>query len=221
MKLAFMVVGGLVLFAVASAGLWRTVGGLVDQAGAREEQSVSLDVRFALTDRDGTPIPNADVRLVFGGDPAGQPVSSGQRFATDAGGLQTFTTKATLDKVQKKRPTNFVSSLFTDPELTDHLGVGAELSYMSHRWLYVAHLYRFPDGDVLHDGLSLYTRDAEGRYSRPAQRDGEGWKIADLEPMRMSTLGHELTVFAFDRKAGSDDWAVSIGFTRQPAPIVR
>lgn len=221
MKVGVIIAAIFALFALATAGLWGTVGGLVDQAGAREARLVSLDVRFSLTDSAAAPLPDAPVRLVFGANPEQQPASSGQSFTTDARGTYAFTTKAPLDKSQKKRPTNFVDSLFAKPELTDHVSVGAELGYMTYRWLYVANVYRFPDGTVVHNGVALYTRDDQGRFSRPAEQDGRGgWKIADLGTMRLTTIGHDLTRVSLDRTA-EDHWALSLSVARQPPPVVR
>ncbi len=218
MKVGLAVVGGLVLFAVASVALWQTVGGLVDQAGARAERAVVLDIRFLLTDGQARPIPDAQVRLIVDSDPTAEPTSAGQRFVTDANGLHTRTMNATLNKVQRKRPATLVGSLFSDPELTDHLSLGVELSDRTSRWMYVAQLYRFPSGDLVRDGVTLYVRDGEGRYWRRAVHDGAAWKIADMDPMPV-TPGHEMTRYALDRKANTDDWTLSVTFARLPAAM--
>ncbi len=221
MKVAVTVAAAFAFFVVASVGLWRTVGGLVNQAGAREAQQIDLDVRFTLVDDGRRAIPDAPVRLLLSGHPTEAPASAGHAFVTDATGVQIFTASATVDKVQKKRPTSFVSSLFSDPELTDHLTVGVELGYLTYRWLYVADFYRFPDGDVVHDGLSLYTRDEDGHFSRQAEPDDGGWKIADLGPMRMTTLGYELMLEKFDQAEGSARGTLAMTFVRQAAPAIR
>jgi hypothetical protein len=223
MTLRLTVVAALVLFAVAVVALRQTVGGLVNQASVRGTESALLDVRFRLTDLDDKPQPNASVRLVLGNEPWRQPRSAGQTFVTDEHGEHRVTMTVPIDKVQKKMPTNFLDSLFSRPKLTDHLAVAAELDYMTFRWLYVADLYRFVEGgDVLSDGLRVYTRDEQGSYSRKAEYDGKSWQMADLGDMRLTTPGYDLRDFAFDRKNGTrDQWTLSLAFKRFPDPVVR
>jgi hypothetical protein len=221
MKVALAVAAGLVLFTIAAVGLWRTVGGLVDQAGSREEHAVSLRVTVSYQDGDARPVGEAQLRMIFGGDPTRLSPDAPETAVTDARGLATFVAPGRLDKVQRKRPTNFISSLLEHPELTDHLSVGTELEYAGHRWLYVVHLYRFSDGDVVHDGLTLFTPDERGRYTRKAERDGGGWKIADLPSARMTTIGHDVTVLRFAPENDPAEWTLSLGFIRQPEPLHR
>ncbi len=220
MKIALWLAAGLVVFAFATSALWHTVGGLVEQAGAREERTVALDVRLALHDQSGQPLPSAPVRVVIGKAPEQQPPSAGYSSVSDATGIHAFTTRATIDKAARTRPTNWLDSLFAKAEQTDHVSVGVELGYLTYRWLYVADLYRFSEGETLFDGLSLYTRNAQGYFSVKAERDGNSWKIADLGEMRLTTQGYQLTDFAFERKGESDEWALSLTFTRGPTPVV-
>src|SRR5262245_15100259 len=124
-----------------------------------QRREVQLRVRFALTDLDYRPIAGAPVRVVFGSDPDWQRRSSGHRFTTDAKGEHRFATRVSLDTQRRKIPTNFVGSLLSGPQLTDHLLIGAELEYATFSWLYTVDVFRFPDGaDVLLDGEAIYTR---------------------------------------------------------------
>ena len=80
-----------------------------------------MDVHFALTDLDYKPIPAADVRVVLGTEAAWQRAGNGHRFTTDAAGESRFTDAVTLTPVTRKRPTNFVDSLFTRAQPADFL----------------------------------------------------------------------------------------------------
>ena len=221
MKLGLILTGVVALFVVAAIGLWRTVGGLVEQAGARETRNVTIDLTVVLKDRSGAPLADTPARIVLMPAPELQAPTAGQALTTDPAGRYSGTLKAILDKVQKKRPTNFFSSFMASPELTDHVSIGIELPYMKYSWFYVADLYRFENGDVLHDGISLHTRDEHGRYSHRAQQGGDGgWRIADLGDMRMTTIGYDFTLHAFERQ-GEDTWTLSVEYTRQPEPALR
>jgi hypothetical protein len=221
MKLGLTLTAIAALFVVAALGLWRTVGGLVEQAGARDTHNVTVDLTVVLKDRSGAPLADTPARIVLMPAPELQAPTAGQALTTDAAGRYTGTVKAILDKVQKKRPTNFFSSLMASPELTDHVSVGIELPYLKYSWFYVADLYRFPDGDVLHDGIALHTRDEHGRYSHRAEQDRDGgWRIRDLGDMRMTTTGYDFTLHAFERQS-EDRWTLSVEYTRQPEPTVR
>ena len=108
---------------------------------------VALDVHFKLTDLDYKPIPDAAVRVTFGSDPRWQSPDSGERFLTDANGEHRFTSQVIIDKLARKLPTNFLDSLFSRAQLTDHLMIAAELEYANHDWLYTVDVCRFPGGD--------------------------------------------------------------------------
>ena len=223
MKGLLILVAVLVAFAAAVVGLVRMVGGQVQVAGVRSEQTVSLDVAFALTDAAQRPIPEASVRVVVGRVPESQPAEAGQRFTTDASGTFRFTTTARMDRTPKKRPTNFLDSLFSRPQTTDHLVAGVELDYMTFRWLYVFDLFRFQDeGDVMSEGLRVFTRDAQGRFTQSALHDESGWHMADLDGLSLTTPGNELSDFSLDRQDRSADaWTLSLTFRRLPDAVLR
>jgi hypothetical protein len=213
----------LVAFAGGVYGLWRMVGGQVEVAGVRAEQTVNAEVEFSLASPDGRPVSDAPVRLVFGPSPERQSPAAGHTATTDSTGRVRVATSITMDKQPRQRPTNFVDSLFTRAEATDHLVVGAELDYMTFRWLYVIELFRFQQGgDIVVEGPRLFTRDEQGRFSREANSVDGGWDIADLGGMRLTTAGHELTAFALEPKDGAaGTWTVSLTFVRQPEPVRR
>jgi hypothetical protein len=221
MKLGLVVSVVAALFIVAAVGLWRTVGGLVEQAGARETRNVTIDLTVVLKEQGGAPLADMAARVVLMPAPERQAPAAGQALTTDAAGRFSGAVKGIIDKAPKKRPTNFLSSLLASPELTDHVSVGIEVPYLQDRWFYVADLYRFDDGDVLHDGLSLYTRDEQGRFSYRAEQDRDGgWRIRDLGDRRMTTIGYDFTLHAFERQS-EDRWSLSVEYTRQPEPVLR
>jgi hypothetical protein len=192
-------------------------------AGDMTSKNVSLNVRFTLTDLDYRPIAAAPVRVVFGSDPGWQHQTSGYRFVTDSKGEHLFDARVTLDKQPRKMPTNFVGSLLSGPQLTDHLLIGAELEYAAVRWLYTVDVYRFPNGaDVLLDGESIYTRDARGDFTRKASHDNDGWRMADLEGLVLTSPGHQAWNFMLQpdpSNAAGTLWTLDIAFKRSPAPV--
>jgi hypothetical protein len=213
--------------------LWRFAGvaisavlltGCAPAAGVQQRE-VQLRVRFALTDLDYRPIAGAPVRVVFGSDPNWQRRSSGHRFNTDAKGEHRFATRVSLDTQRRKIPTNFVGSLLSGPQLTDHLLIGAELEYATFSWLYTVDVFRFPDGaDVLLDDEAIYTRDSEGNFTRRATHDDAGWRIADLEGLVLTSPGHQawnVMLQPDPAAAVGTQWTLDLAFKRSPAPVRR
>lgn len=187
--------------------------------------AVDLDVQFKLTGLDYTPIPNEPVRVVFGSDPDWQSPASGHRFVTDAAGASRFTARVTLDKQPRKVPTNFADSIVSGTQQTDHLFVGAELQYMTYRWLYAVDVCRFPNGgDVLLDRFAVYTPDARGRFVDQAEQTNGGWRMKPLNGMMLTLPGHEPWDFALQPDSSDPSggrWTLKIAFKRSPAPVMR
>src|SRR4029453_10628312 len=103
--------------------IWSVLGALALCAvgGTASAEPVALAVHFTLTDLDDRPLPGASVRLVLGSVSGWQGASAGHRFVTDASGAYRFAVSAVLDTQPRKRPTNFLSSLMSRPQETDHL----------------------------------------------------------------------------------------------------
>jgi hypothetical protein len=122
-------------------------------------------------------------------------------------------------------PTNFVSSLVSHRQRTDHLSVAAELGFMTFRWLYTVDVYRFPDGtSALLDGLSVYTPDSGGRFTTRATHDESGWRMADLGGMVLTTPGYQpvhVTLLPDESDSTHQRWSLRVEFQRQPAPMRR
>ncbi len=194
-------------------------------AASVQRTSVALRVRFTLTDLDYRPIAGAPVRVVFGSDPGWQRQDSGYRFLTDAKGEHRFEARVNLDKQPRKLPTNFVSSLLSGPQLTDHLLIGAELEYTTFSWLYTVDIYRFPGGDdVLLDGESVWTRDSHSDFTRKASHDADGWRMADLGNLVLTSPGHQPWNFMLQpdpTEKAETQWTLDMAFKRSPAPIRR
>jgi hypothetical protein len=195
--------------------------GSVDRAAA----PVTIDVRFTLTDLDSRPLAGQSVRLIVGLEPGWQNPDAGKRFVTDANGEYRFSTQAVLDQRLRKMPTNFVSSLVSRRQRTDHLSVAAELGFMTFRWLYTVDVYRFPDGtSALLDGLSVYTPDSGGQFTTRATHDESGWRIADLGGMVLTTPGYQpahVTLLPDESDLTHQRWRLHVAFQRQPPPMRR
>lgn len=198
-----------------------TLGVSVDHAA----ESVPVDVRFKLTELDSKPLSGHSVRLVVGSEPGWQTPDAGVRFVTDANGEYHFSTNAVLDERLRKMPTNFMSGVLSRKQRTDHLTVAAELAYMTFRWLYVVDVYRFPDGTgALLDGLSVYTPDAGGGFTRLATLDERGWRMADLGGLVLTTPGYEpwsVVLQPDESDPTHKRWSLRIAFQRQPEPVRR
>jgi hypothetical protein len=187
-------------------------------------QPVALDVTFKLTDLEYHPLPNVPVRLVFGSDPDWQGAAAGKRVVTDAKGDAHFTTNVTLDPKLRKVPTNFVGSLVSGPQQTDHLTVAAELEFADFHWLYVADLFHFRQGDTMTDGLSVYTPDERGRFVRKAEYDGHAWKMRDLKGLMLTHPGYEISDFTLSPDPADTSgkrWTLRLAFKKSPPPVRR
>jgi hypothetical protein len=207
----FVVLGtaaGLVIL----AAIWRVLFG-----GRRE---VMLDVIFKLTDLDYTPLPGVPVRLVFRCDNNWQSADAGHRFVTDEKGEGRVTARVVIARHMRKKPTNFFSSLVSLPQPTDHLATGAELEYMDFHWLYIVNMERFPDGDVMQDDFSVYSRDTRGRFALKAARIGQDWKIKDLGGMMLTGPGHAPWNAMLAPGPGAEHWTLQLAFKKSP-PAVR
>jgi len=192
---------------------------------ALQSTPASLDVQFKLTTLDYQPIASAPVRVTFGAESTWQAPGTGTSFVTDAAGTFRFTAPAPIDAQQKKIPTNFADSVLARPQPADHLLVATELPYLNFPWLYVFDLWRFRNGgDVLKEGLSIYTRDEAGRFTRKARQQNGGWLMADLKGLVLTTPGHEPWDYMLE--PGPDGatpakWTLRLAFKRWPAPIKR
>jgi hypothetical protein len=184
-----------------------------------------LEVQFKLTDLDYKAVAGVPVRVAFGPPAAWQSPENGTKFVTGAAGEFTFSATAPIEPESKTRPTNFVDSLTARPEPTDHLTAAVELPYMTFRWLYVVEIWRFrKGGDVLNNGFTLYTRDATGRFTRKAERKDDGWMIADLNGLLLTTPGHDVWSNLLEPPEGSDPaspWRLRLAFKQYPPPIRR
>jgi len=193
-------------------------------ARAETPPSAPIDVQFKLTDLDYKPIAGVPVRVAFGPDAAWQSPDAGTRFTTDAAGQFRFTASAEIDEQPKKMPTNFADSLTSRPQPTDHLRVAVELPYMTFRWAYVVDLWRFRNGgDVMNEGVSVYTPDDRGRFTREAKRVDGGWLMADLKGLALTTPGHEPWDYFLEPRADpkSPGWSLRLAFKRSPPPVRR
>jgi hypothetical protein len=210
---------GLEIRAVLGALALCALGGT---AGA---DPAALAVEFRLTDLDDRPLPGVPVRLVLGSAPDWQSAGAGHRFVTDDGGMHRLAAPVVLEEQWRQRPTNFLSSLVSRAQQTDHLRVAVELPYMTFAWLYALDVHRFrAGGEVLVEGFSVYTRDARGHFTTSAKHDGRAWMMADLGGFALTHPGHEPgTVMLQPDPADPANrrWTLWIAFKRAPAPVRR
>jgi hypothetical protein len=220
----------MVLLAVAAvllnvAARKQSPAGLITMTLVLAYPLVSLVAHPAIDDVDSRPLAGQPVRLIVGLEPGWQNPDAGKRFVTDANGEYRFSTQAVLDQRLRKMPTNFVSSLLRRRQRTEHLGVAAELGFMTFRWLYTVDVYRFPDGtSALLDGLSVYTPDSGGRFTTRAPHDESGWRMADLGGMVLTTPGYQpahVTLLPDESDSTHPGWRLHVAFQRQPPPIQR
>ena len=204
---------------LAAATLAARCGG--DAIPATSSAPVPLQVHFLLTDPDHKPVGQVPVRLVFGSDPDWASPTAGVRLVTDGAGQARVETAVVIDKQLKKAPTNFVASLLSRPQATDHLRIGAELPYMEYQWLYAIDIFRFPEGDVLLDRVAIYSADADGRFTREAETVGQDWKIADLGGLLLTNPGHQPQDYFLAPALPGPGWTLKLAFTRYPPPIRR
>jgi hypothetical protein len=87
---------------------------------------------------------------------------------------------------------------------------------MTYQWLYTVEVFHFPDGDDLLGELAVYTRDAQGRFARKAERRGTDWVIADLGGLVATTAGYEPWNFALQPDASRQRWTLQLAFKRYP-----
>jgi hypothetical protein len=194
------------------AAIWRVV--------FTGRQEVMLDVIFKLTDLDYKPLPGVPVRLVFCCDKNWQSANAGYRFVTDEKGEGRVTARVVIARHLRKKPTNFFSSLVSLPQPTDHLAAGAELEYMGFHWLYIVNMERFPDGDVMQDDFSVYSRDTRGHFALKAARISQDWEIKDLGGMMLTGPGHTPWNAMIAPGSGTEHWTLQLAFKKSP-PAVR
>ena len=187
-------------------------------AASAAAQPVPLDVTFKLTDLDYKPLPNVPVRIVFARD-GWQRADSGRRIFTDASGEAHFTAEVMIDTKLRKIPTNFVDSLFSTPKRADHLLVGAEMEYMSFRWLYVVEVARFEGGDTMLDRFAVYTRDIDGRYTREIEEGPNGFRPPELNGLALTGPGYQVFDYLLEREGNR--WKLRLAFKKSPPPMRR
>jgi hypothetical protein len=194
-------------------------------ARTSEVPAVPLEVEFKLTDLDYKPIASVPVRVTFGPSASLQDPDSGTRFVTSAAGDFRFSTTAPVEAQPKTPPTNFVDSLSARPQPADHLVIAAELPYLTFRWLYVGEVWRFRNGDVLTEGVSVYTPDERGHFTRKTLRSKDGgWLMADLKGLALTTPGHDMWDYKLEpagSAAAPTGWKLRLAFKRSPPPIRR
>ena len=102
--------------------------------------------------------------------------------------------------------------------------VAAKLEFADFHWLYVADLFRFRQGDMMTEGLSVYTPDERGRFVHKAEYDGHGWKMRDLKGLMLTHPGYDLGDFTLvpdPADTTGKRWTLKLAFKKSPPPVRR
>ena len=194
-------------------------------AAALYAQTVPVDVDFQLTEleRPDRPLAGVAVRLVLGEVAGWQDANAGRGFVTGTQGESRFTVAGLVDRRWSWAPYAMTGLSF--PKRADHILIAAELEQLlplagghvrSTQWLHTM------------DIDTVYTRDAQGRFTRkaprgPSTRWGPGpLTIPELGGMALDGPGYKAGDF-FLRQAAADRsrWAVKLVLQRKPTPVIR
>ncbi len=196
-------------------------------------QTVTVDVSFKMTEpeRVDRPLAGVPVRLVLGEVADWQGPNAGHRFVTGPDGAAKFRVEGVVDRRWKMVPYAMTGLSF--PKRSDHIMIAAELEqliptasgeYRHLQWLYTMDIDCYsPDFCATSGIAAVYTRDAQGRFTRRGQWRQQGdLSMPELEGRELSGPGYKtsglyLSPSGPDRKR----WKVELTLQRKPAPVWR
>ncbi|HTK94670.1 MAG TPA: hypothetical protein VL382_03455 [Terriglobales bacterium] len=195
-------------------------------------EPVNITVDFRLTPLESNdPLPNVPVRLVFGAAPGWQNKDAGYRFVTDADGRAKFTTTGVVDRRWRMEPVAMTPLSW--PKRSNHIMIAAELdqpvpqkdgTYSHMPWLHTLDLDCDSSQCATSDIVWIYTRDAQGNFTRPVEYVGEPSSLSapELNGMLLGGPGYK----AADFWLSTDDpqrkqWDVKLVLQRRPPPVLR
>ena len=79
-------------------------------------------------------------------------------------------------------------------------------------------------GDVVLDDFSVYSPDAQARYTHKAKQDANGWTMPELSPLVLTHAGYEPWDYLLDADPADPTgrrWTLRIAFKQWPAPVRR
>jgi hypothetical protein len=120
------------------------------------------------------------------------------------------------------------------PVRVDHIAIAAELERIlpsrngdvSHRWLYTADIYRYPDGDCGTDDLDLiYEAGPDGRFTQLLGKGAAGPNFKmQIGGLVLSGAGYKLWDFMLspeETDSGASHWHLKLSLMRMPKPVLR
>lgn len=216
----------LVAFSIVTVGALAVVGAARLGATSEAPRPVRFEVTCTVTDHEGHPLAGEAVRLILLAAPERNLPTEGAVFRTDQAGRWNGTISGEIRTGSRKRPTNFADSLTARREKTDVLQLGAELTYLGQRWLYVFPVHRFrTDGTVLLGDFRIFAPGQRGDFAQEVGRDGRGgWRFPFLGGAVLGDPGYRLTEFSFHPNSmdqSENTWVLRCHLQRSPEPARR
>ncbi len=202
-------------------------------------QTMNIDVDFALTpyvDSMNKPLGPLDklsgvpVRVILGERPGWQDPDAGYRFVTDSAGQARFTTKGIVDRRWKS--VNVGMTGLSIPKRSNHIRIAVELEqlvptaggkYDHFQWLHLMDIDCFTQNDCsTSDFTEIYTRDANGRFTRRGDYSGDGLKMPELGGMMLGGPSYKVADFFLSTTDHAQKtWQLKLVLQRKPAPVMR
>ncbi len=105
--------------------------------------------------------------------------------------------------------------------LTWHLASGAEMQYMDFHWIYMVDMVLFPEGTTMFDHFTIYTPDAQKRYTLQAVQTDNGWSMKDLNGLMLTNPGMESWDHSLSCDENGQNWTLKLAFKKYPAAVMR
>ena len=195
-------------------------------------QTVTVNVDFRLSPLESNEgLAGVPVRLVFDDGPGWQNKDAGYRFVTDSDGRAKFTTTGVVDRRWRMVP--YAMTGLSLPKRSDHIMIAAELDqpiprkdgqYDHVQWLHTLDLDCDSSQCATSDIVWIYTRDAQGNFTRQVEYVGEPSSLSapELNGMLLGGPGYK----AADFFLSTDDperkrWDVKLVLQKRPPPVLR
>ncbi len=199
-------------------------------------ETVTVNVDFKLTELEKMdhPLAGVPVRLVLGEGPDWQGPNAGYRFVTDTNGAGRFSAAGIVDRRWRLEPYAMTGLSF--PKRADHMMIALELEqlvptpggqYNHFQWLHTLHIDCYPGQCATTDIGAIFTRDAQGRFTRagqPAGMNNAGYKMPELGEMILGGPGYKTADFFLrpdENDPSRNHWNLRLVVQRRPAPVLR
>lgn len=179
----------------------------------------SLWVRLKLVNGLGQALAGVEVRAVSSLEAGWQMPDAGEARITGEDGTACWILPQGMATRRRKRPTNFLTQLFSPRLATQYAAIAVELEWLNHPWRVVVEGDRFEDGTTVQPGRPrIYGRDAVGCFTRPVIQRNGGWDFPGV-PGRLTTPGITVQRFVLDHEPRG--WALDLVLERLPDPVIR